>query len=205
MDHLALLEREVDAFATALARADLDAPVAACPGWTVRELAGHVAGIHRWVLLALADEGPPPYDGTPAADPVADYRQVATEMVARLGEAVPDAPAWTFDKGNRTAAFWRRRQLHEVAVHRWDVAAYDLTDQVAVDAVDEVMTFFAPRQVALGRATFPEQQLVVRTAGREWLLGDGPQVVVDGAPSDVALQLWGRGAPRPAGWEQLTP
>ena len=205
MDHLALLEREVDAFAAALAGADLDAPVAACPGWSVRELAGHVAGIHRWVLLALSDDGPPAYDGTPTADPVSDYREAAVAMVGALSDLPPDAPVWTFDKANPTAGFWRRRQLHEVAVHRWDVGPYAMTDEVALDGVDEVMTFFAPRQAALGRTTFPAQQLLVRTGGREWALGEGPLVVVEGDPSAVLLQLWGRGAPRPTGWEQLTP
>ena len=205
MDHLALLEREVDALTAALAEADLDAPVEACPGWTVRDLAGHVVGVHRWALQALLGTGPQPIDESLGDDPATTYAEAAAALVGALRALPPEAPVWTFDPSNPTAAFWRRRQLHEVAVHRWDVVPHALPEEVALDGVDEVMTFFAPRQAALGRTTFPAQRLVVRTGGREWALGEGPDVVVEGDPSTVLLRLWGRGAPRPEGWEQLTP
>ena len=205
MDALALLEHEVTAMTAALGSADLGAAVAACPGWTVADLATHVTAIHRWALAALESTSPASYDEVPADDPVQAYDEAARQLVARLHEVGPDAPAWTFDRSNRTASFWRRRQLHEVSVHRYDLAPYALPDEVALDGVDEVMTFFAPRQVALERTTLPAGALVVRTGGRTWALGQGAAEVVEGPPGEVLLRLWGRGAPLPAGWTGLTP
>ena len=40
-------------FAEAVRAADLDAPVAACPGWQVRDLVGHLGRIHRWATDIL--------------------------------------------------------------------------------------------------------------------------------------------------------
>ena len=91
MDHLALLTGEVEAMVGALRGADLAAPVPACPGWTVREVAGHLTGVHRWVVGALKNEGPPPYDETPGDDVVGDYERAGTEMIARLQALAPDA------------------------------------------------------------------------------------------------------------------
>jgi hypothetical protein len=101
--------------AQALGEADLSASVTACPGWTVRELAGHLTGAHRWVLAALSSEVPPPLDATPdATDPVGAYAEAAAEMLSALSLLPPDRPCWTFDRTNRTTSFWRRRQLHSV-------------------------------------------------------------------------------------------
>lgn len=189
----------------ALGSADLGAAVSACPGWSVADLATHVTAIHRWALAALESTSPPVYDESPAPDPVAAYAEAGRALVERLRALPADAPAWTFDRANRTASFWARRQVHELSVHRWDVAAYDVSDEVAVDGVDEVMTFFAPRQVALGRTQLPGGALVVRTGDRTWALGEGAATVVEGPPAEVLLGLWGRGQPLPEGWSGLTP
>jgi uncharacterized protein (TIGR03083 family) len=195
MDHLALLEAEVAATAAALRAADPAAPVPACPGWAVQELTNHLTAVHRWVLLALRNEGSPPYDETVPATPD-DYADVAGAMVERLRELPADAPCWTFDRDNRTASFWRRRQLHEVCVHRWDVEQHDLEPAVAADGIDEVVGFFLPRQVALGRTTLPPGRLVLDAGDRSWTLtdGDGPSAVVSADAGTLDLLLWGRRA-----------
>lgn len=177
----------------ALRGADLAAPVAACPGWTVRELTGHLTAVHRWAAGALRNEGPPPYEETVGDDPVGDYERAATELVAALGRVAPDAPAWTFDRHDQTAGFWRRRQLHEVAIHRWDVAPYRLATEVAEDGVDEVLDFFLPRQIGTGRTTVPEGTLRLITPERTWAFGDGrPVQTAQGTASDIVLGLWHR-------------
>ncbi|MFD0801532.1 maleylpyruvate isomerase N-terminal domain-containing protein, partial [Streptomonospora algeriensis] len=51
MNHDSLCDRLVEQaglFAAHLEGADLALPVAACPGWTLRNLVRHVAGGHRW-------------------------------------------------------------------------------------------------------------------------------------------------------------
>lgn len=205
MDRIALLAGEVAAFAAGLRSADLGAPVASCPGWVVRDLVAHLTGVHRWATAALASTDAPSYDEVASADPASDYLVAGEELLAALRATDPGAPAWTFDKGNRTASFWQRRQLHEVAVHRFDLDGQVCSDEVALDGVDEVMTFFAPRQIALGRTELPGGALVVRSGDRTWALGSGAAVVVEGSPSAVLLRLWGRGEPLPEGWAGLTP
>jgi uncharacterized protein (TIGR03083 family) len=193
IDHLALLEAEVAATASAFRRADLSATVASCPGWTVQELCNHLTAVHRWVLLALRDEGSPPYDESVPSTPE-DYAEVAGSMVGRLHELAPDASCWTFDRENPTASFWRRRQLHEVAVHRWDVEQQDLDPAVAEDGVSEVVDFFLPRQVRLGRTTLPAGRLLLDAGTRTWTLVDtpGPEAVVTADAPTMNLLLWGR-------------
>src|SRR5689334_22422328 len=144
MDHLALLEGEVVAMAAALRAADLSAPVPACPGWTRQELANHMTAVHRWVRLALDDTGSPPYDESVVSSPD-EYERVATDLVGRLKELAPDAPCWTFNRDNQTTSFWRRRQLQEVSIHRWDADEHDLDAAIAADGVGEVVDFFLPR------------------------------------------------------------
>lgn len=208
LDHLAALRGEVVAFTGALRGANLDAPVASCPGWTVRDLAGHLTGVHRWATLALDDAGPPAYDETPDDDPVAAYASAAQSLLDRLAELPADAPAWTFDKTNRTAGFWRRRQLHEVWVHRWDLEQFEgFHVALAVDGIEEVVDFFLPRQIALGRTELPAGSLRLVTPQREWRVGDGPETVVAGAAGELLLRLWGRGEPLPGPWTDvaLTP
>jgi uncharacterized protein (TIGR03083 family) len=207
MDHLGLLEVEVLAMAAALGTKDAAQPVAACPGWTLRELTGHLVGVHRWARAALDSQTPPAYDEpTVDGDLAAAYEEAAAALTHRLEELPPSHPCWTFDKADRTAAFWRRRQLLEVAVHRYDVAPYAVADEVALEGIEEVMTFFAPRQVSTGRTTLPEGRLVVATGDRQWTLGDGDTTAsVTGTPAQVFLRLWGRGEELPEGWTGLTP
>ena len=193
MDHLALLQAEVAATAAAFRGADLARPVPACPGWTTQDLCNHLTAVHRWVLLALRNEGPPPYDETVPSTPD-DYADVATEMVTRLAELPTDALCWTFSKDNPTTSFWRRRQLHEVSVHRWDAEQHALDPEIAEDGVDEVVTFFLPRQVRLGRAELPAGTLLLDTGSHTWTLtdGEGPQAVVSADAATLNLLLWGR-------------
>jgi uncharacterized protein (TIGR03083 family) len=208
MDHLALLEHEVEAMTAALAAADPSAAVAACPGWTVRELAWHLIGVHRWTLAALDSTSPPPYDETPGAgDHVEGYAQASRAMLARLGELPADHPCWTFDRAHPTASFWRRRQLHEVAMHRWDVAAHGFGNELASDGIEEVLDFFLPRQLKSGRTVLPEGTLRLVGGARTWQIGQGPDVVVEGTPGELLLRLWRRGTPLPGAWGEaaLTP
>ena len=199
------LEGEVLAMASAIGLADPAAPVPACPGWTVRDLVTHLVAVHVWARAALDTDTPPPYDEKVLGPELAEeYFAASQDLMARLRELPGSHPCWTFDKANRTAAFWQRRQLHEVAVHRWDVSPYTLTDEVALDGIDEVVTFFAPRQVSLGRTVLPAGSLHVSTAGREWRVGTGsPGATLTGTASDVLLRLWRRREPLPGAWAQV--
>lgn len=192
MDHLGLLEREVAAMADALRGADPGRPVRSCPGWDVAALTAHLTAVHRWARQALDQSEPPPYEEV-AAGPD-DYADASQALVRRMRELPADQQCWTFNRANPTTSFWHRRQLQEVSVHRWDVEEHAIEPEVALDGIDEVVTFFLPRQVRAGRTTLPAGTLVVEAAGRSWDLvaGDGPQARISGDPAHVNLLLWGR-------------
>lgn len=208
MDQLALLENEMLEMTAALRAADPEAAVASCPGWTVRELAAHITGVHRWACAALDSDTPPAYDETPSDDFATAYADVAHALLTRLNEVPADHPCWTFDKTNPTASFWRRRQTVELAVHLWDAAACEVSDEVAIDGLDEVFDFFLPRQVHLGRTTLPDGTLTLASPGKTWTLGEGAdETVVEGSPGDLLLAVYQRGTPLPGAWGEtrLTP
>jgi uncharacterized protein (TIGR03083 family) len=195
LDRLALLQGEVAAMTATLRQADPEAAVPSCPGWTVADLAEHVIGVHRWALAALDSEQAPAVPETPVTGPLADaYAAAAGDLLAVVSVRPASSPAWTFDKHNRTAGFWVRRQLHEITVHRWDVAPFQIDPVVAEDGIDEVLDFMLPRQLATGRITPPGGTLRLVSPDRTWQFGDGrPVHTAEGSPGELLLALWGRG------------
>ena len=193
MDHLALLEGEVVAMAAALRAVDLSSPVPGCPGWTRQDLSNHLSAVHRWVRLALDNDGSPPFVETVVSSPD-DYEAAASAMVTRLKELAPDAPCWTFNRDNQTTSFWRRRQLQEVSVHRWDADEHEIDPEIAADGVGEVVDFFLPRMLGQGRTAVPDGTVVLDDGSRSWTVRatDGPRVVVKADAPTLNLLLWGR-------------
>ncbi len=207
MDHdwLTLLPTATERLAALLDAGDLAAPVPACPGWSLADLAEHVGGVHAWATHAIV-HGTPDGEEPPApASGVADwYRGHAARLVAALAERAPDTPAWTFGPEPRTTAFWRRRQVHEVLVHTWDAESSQgtptpLDPALAWDGVDEVATMFYPRQVRLGRTEpLPGTLHLVATDlpdAAPVALGAGPVREVRAPAADVLLLLWHRADP----------
>ncbi|HEX2704896.1 MAG TPA: maleylpyruvate isomerase family mycothiol-dependent enzyme [Candidatus Lustribacter sp.] len=216
IDYLGHLESAAASLAGALRRGDLEAPVLACPGWTLRDLGVHVAGAHHWARGAILEGHPrtpppePPADTGPAA--LADwYLGHASELRHTLACTDPEAPCWTFGPKPSTVAFWHRRQAHETTVHAWDADPASRVDlALAVDGIDEVVRMFFPRQVRLRRmaplagslALAPDDLVPSGTPARWVLTGDGltphPSPVGDvdatvSGPADVLyLLLWGR-------------
>jgi uncharacterized protein (TIGR03083 family) len=218
-----LVERQA-AFAAAVAAGDLDASVPTCPGWTLRRLAWHLGGVHRWARGAVA-EGRPVDVAEVGPDArselVAWYREGAAELVGLLEATPPDAECWSFGPKPRTARFWSRRQAHETAIHALDAqlavgvdtpgAALDpIQADLALDGIDEVVTMFFPRQVRLGRIEPLRRSLAIEPddgAGLRWVLtGDGttPSDQLPDAeatlrgPADLLLRvLWKRLRPDP--------
>lgn len=211
------LQREVTAYAAALRRAAASnawtAPVPSCPGWNIRDLTDHVIGIHYWVLDAIAGKGGTALE-PPAAtdDELPSAFEVSSGLLLEALDQDPATPCWTFGD-NRTLAFWQRRQPHEHQIHRWDLEmalglSPTLDSALAADGIDEVVRFFWPRQVALGRAEEPSGQLALATSDTDhnWLLGNltatfEPVAALTGDADDVLLALWKR---LPAQDPQLT-
>ena len=120
VDHTAHLAQDAAAAVAVLRTTDLSSPVPGCPGWVLRDLAGHLGGVHRWAtaVVRTGERGGPKYATPPPDGELADWlAQGAADLVAVLGD--PDRPCWTFS-GEGTAAFWARRQALETVVHRID-------------------------------------------------------------------------------------
>jgi uncharacterized protein (TIGR03083 family) len=191
-----------------------EATVAACPGWTNRDLAKHMGNVCAFMTAQLRAANPQARAAAeaPAAPEKGDItgwlQKRCAEVMATLRATAPDAPAWTWVP-NKTAAFFFRRLAHEIAVHRWDAqhAAGTLTPMdpdLAADGVHEVIEVFLQHRA---RGPYPSGSLHLhRTDGAgEWMLraADGTLTVThEHAKGDAAargsapallLYLWGRG------------
>jgi uncharacterized protein (TIGR03083 family) len=196
-----------------------EAPVPACPGWTLADLIAHQTGVHRWarqVVTTRPDRRPDRerHPLPPGADPRGHLAEGAEALAACLRGADLDEPVWTF-VGERPARWWLRRQVHETTVHAMDAAdavgtAFPVRPEVAVDGVDEVVDFLGARFDAAAFAGSGETaHLHATDAPGEWLLrfaADGVAVSREHTKADVAARgpaadllrlVWGR-APGPA-------
>jgi uncharacterized protein (TIGR03083 family) len=201
-DWLALLRTHIGRFAAVVATADPDAPVTHCPGWSVRDLVAHLGDVHQWAAHAVT-AGTPDLQPTPPApdepDLAAWYAERAAHLLDVLASTPSDAPAWTLDAADRTAGFWRRRQVHEVAMHTWDAeeaagrpTPYD--PALAWDGVLEVAEVLYPRQVRLGRVDplAAAVRLVATDVPGDVTIGSGTEVEVRDRAEVLLRLLWHR-------------
>ncbi|MEU9096520.1 maleylpyruvate isomerase family mycothiol-dependent enzyme [Streptomyces sp. NPDC048361] len=178
-----------------LAGADLTAAVPTCPEWTLRDLAVHVGGAHRWSTEIVRTQATEPFrpDAVPGAggpdsdDPAALdawMAEGAENCAAVLRDAGPDVPVWSWT-GPATSAFWARRMTHETLVHRADAAtalgtAFTVPAEVGADAIDEwldVLTFtraFRTNDAKLGEPGH-SLHLHAKDAGAQWFIELGDQ------------------------------
>jgi uncharacterized protein (TIGR03083 family) len=200
-DWLDLLRSSTQRFAAVVDTAEPDTRLTWCPGWTLHDLVDHLGGVHQWAAHAVV-VGDPTLEPEPAplgADLSRWYAAHASALVDVLAATPADAPAWTLDKQDRTAGFWRRRQVHETVMHTWDAeealgAARPIEPWLAWDGVLEVAHTLYPRQVHLGRvAPLPAcLRLVATDVDDEVTLGDGPPLVVEGSAEVLLRLLWHR-------------
>jgi len=231
-EHCAGIEAASERMADWAAQAGPDAPVPTCPGWQVRDLLAHQGMVHRWAAAIVGGADPRAVDaeaheqaGRDVPDPVAWLRDGVADLLSALRGAPEDLEVFVFLKQAPPArAFWARRQHHETTVHALDArgalrggnpTAADawFGDEVALDAVDELLVGFWQRRSSGPRATPGHEYsaLVGADSGERWLLdvgvdavrtrhldtdepGPGPDVaVLSGAAVDLYLALWNRG------------
>jgi uncharacterized protein (TIGR03083 family) len=208
MDMLSALVQETHRVERLVRDADLGAVVATCPGWTAYDLVTHLGAIHRWAAAATRTppDGPMPDDpeepqGLDTADLARWYGEGAAELVECLS-VDPDRSCWTLAPPH-TVGFWRRRQLHETALHRWDLEKAlgqpaKMEVEVALDGVDEVLTTMLPRQLRLHRIEESSRWVRLRVDGRDRMLALSasrdaqPIATVTADACTVLLLLWGR-------------
>jgi uncharacterized protein (TIGR03083 family) len=203
MDHPSQLHRQGLDLLVAAEHAGLDAPVPSCPGWVVGKLVNHAARALERTHLVVRDqraEFPPKADYRPLARDGAlfdQYRRILDETVETLAAADPAGFSWNFTGEDQTNAFWSRRMVHEITVHRYDaqLAADDprpVDTEWAVDGIDELVVALLPRITHRSESRLSASYHFHCTdAEGEWLvvLSDGhPVTTREHAKGDVAVR-----------------
>ena len=217
--YLACLRSDARAITAAARAVDLDVPVAACPGWAMRDLVAHVAQVHRWVATIVWTRcteavNPRSLASIPPDDDVVDiYERGATELVTLLEDLEPNTPLWNWAEPG-DADFWFRRMAHETAVHRWDaehaagVATPITPTALALDGIDELLDVLLTLRLKIEPGPAATMHLHATDPGRadgtgEWLVTiadavtttrghDKGDVALRGNASDLLLWAWGR-------------
>src|SRR3954462_1137017 len=217
-EHIAAIAEHAEQLGATATATGLDVPVPTCPGWAVRDVIGHLGGVHRWAAAHVEEARTEPPARSDLEQPPGDdellewFRDGHARLVNVLEAADDSLECWTFLPAPFPRAFWTRRQAHETTFHHPEVAsaagtAVSVEPAFAVDGLDELLMGFFARQRGRLLAD-PGLTLGVRVtdAGESdaWTVRVGPQsrevdrgsghgdLVVSGKASDVYLFLWNR-------------
>ena len=192
----------------AAVRADPDGRVVSCPGWSGADLLAHVTGFTRLVvdLCEGRADGDTEFPRVPADEAARTYDGDLDRFLATLRAVPPDAPVPNWAAAPQTAAFWQRRAVHELAVHRWDAGTIGGGDpepvdpDVADDGIAEFFDVFVATAFAFGYVPPAQATLVLEATDtgtrREQHLPDpGPVTTVRGTASDLLPAVWRRRDP----------
>jgi uncharacterized protein (TIGR03083 family) len=225
--HLEGLRAALVAFVRYADRAGLSAPVPTTPDWTVRQLIAHQGMVHRWATAILRGESADPdaleRAGRSAPDPVEWLRDGVIDLATAITAAPDDLEALVFLHDAPPAKrFWARRQCHETTMHAVDALSASLgrfpkgadtwiTNEIALDGIDELLTGFVTRSKSRLRSDEPLTIGVCPTGSdRAWVVSvsaepavtaavrsddprcTGADVRLEGDPVPLYLTLWNR-------------
>ncbi|MFI7343514.1 maleylpyruvate isomerase family mycothiol-dependent enzyme [Streptomyces sp. NPDC050085] len=212
-EHIEIVDVEGRLLADAAEEAGPDAKVATCPDWQVRHLLRHQGAVHRWAASYVAEghtarrplTEPAGLDGDALLD---WYREGHRLLVDTLTGASPDVECWAFMAAPSPLAFWARRQAHETTVHRVDAQSAltrppgdepgPITEEFAVDGIDELLTGFHARERSRVRVTEPRVLRVRATdADVTWtvrLTQDPPAAARGGTEAEADCEVSGPAA-----------
>jgi uncharacterized protein (TIGR03083 family) len=205
LDYVQVLAAEGAALIAAVEQGPLDASVAACPGWDLVALSGHIGTTWRWATQILNERltSPGTYDPPTTLAPheaVGWLQEGLVPLLDAVRSCPPDTPVWGFGPQPRVAAFWARRQAMETVVHRVDaelaiVRPARIEARIAANGVGEFIEVMLPRLYY--KSPPPPGQFVVTATdtGDTWALGDpaGEAGTLSGPAEDLLLELWQRG------------
>lgn len=219
-DYLNAIAEHSKGFAVA-SEGNLDAGVEGCPGWDVADLVWHLTEVH-WFWATIVEErlkDPPAESRRPERAErdrlIEAFRRGADRLIDVLERTPDDARVWTWAPAQQHVAFIARHQVQEAAVHHWDAAHaagrdLDIEPAVAVDSVDEFLTFSVSSDADPAEPTRPSLEgklvLACSDADAAWSIADGeaPGTVkategtvarattVTASASDLLLWLYGR-------------
>ncbi len=194
------IQADAERIAAAAERGPLAAPIAACPGWDLRELVIHTGMVHRWATHAIVHARPPEVEvePDPGEDLAAWMRDGASLLADALVAADPDAETWHPFPVERTIRVWGRRQAQETAMHRWDaeVAVFgssSLDPEQASEGLQEYFELGLPRVLIREKVVPPSASLHVHCTdvSGEWLIwGENGEyrMVAEHRKGDAALR-----------------
>jgi uncharacterized protein (TIGR03083 family) len=226
-EHLEGFRSAMVAFVRYADRAGLQASVPTTPDWTVRQLIAHQGMVHRWAAAIIkGGRGDPDAyerEGRAAPDPVEWLRDGAIELASAITLAPDDLDVLVFlDDAPPAKQFWTRRQCHETTMHAVDALSAALgrypkaadtwiSDEIALDGIDELLTGFLTRRKSRLRAEEPITIGVCPEGSeRSWVVtvSDQPAVTevvaadderclasdvrLEGSPVALYLTLWNR-------------
>lgn len=201
MDYAKEFVAEVARFGDVVFGNDPEATVEACPGWNLTQLFRHVGRGNRWSAQIVSDrmdtalsprdvrDGKPPEGDAAARQWLLDGGQLLLDAVDSTGA---DTPVWTFT-GPQPAAWWIRRRLHEVLVHRADAALavgadFDVRPDLAADALTEWLSLVTLLGPGIGEKTVHLHATDDGLGGEgEWLI-TGKTFTHEHGKGDVALR-----------------
>lgn len=202
LDPLASIRDDARATAAILAAAGPDAPVPATPEWDLGRLVKHMGMVLAWQTANVEQRPeqvvPRSIDLGLPEDRV-DYGPwlvaLADRSVDVLRGAADTDECWTWT-ADHTVGFWKRRLMHELAVHRRDAesavgAMSPFGSEAAVDAIDELLTVLVHRDDVPTAGTGETIHLHATDADGEWLIArgaDGMTVTREHAKGDVAVR-----------------
>jgi uncharacterized protein (TIGR03083 family) len=197
---VAVIDERAAAFRESLGRSDPQAPVPTCPDWTVADLAGHLAGVHRsWsaAILAGSATARPPREEMPDLDTpdalIAWSAESTRQLIDALRATPPDRECWAWwppTAAPRTVARAAQHLVQETAVHAYDAAvAASAPEPVPAPAAVIGIPHFL--QAVLGTLPpWPHRPARINFAAVE-----GPAWLVDLTPTAVTLDPSAAGHP----------
>ena len=202
----------------AVAPGALCEPVPTCPGWTMADLARHVAEVYLHKTETMRrGEWPQPWPPDLGDDPLAALDRAYRELTWELNTRKPDEPALTWYTPVQTVGWWARRMAQETVIHRVDaelaagLEPTPIAADLGADGIDEVLVCF----LAYASSEYPEDlgdhldscdgsTVRIDTPEASWLVQLGPGVVtvergqadaeavVRGSEDAVLRWLWRR-------------
>lgn len=199
VDPIAAFARVADSLVASL-DVDLSTPVPDCPAWTTRDLVAHTGRVYAAVTAVVTARAMEPVRPDPSslladdaspAEALAWFVDKRREVESVLASIDPTTPLWTWSN-ERTAAFYRRRMVHETAVHLADVnralgQSVEIDRDVCLDGIDEFFDVMVPR--VIGNKELPAGSLHLHCTD-----GPGEWLAVPGADSVVVTKEHAKGA-----------